>query len=71
MWIEFIGDILDVLGKIMIAMTALAVHDTVMKKHQLDDEVDKSIRKEHIYAFAGITLLVAGFTLRQIGKYIA
>jgi len=71
MWLEFIGDIFDVLGKIMIAMTALAVHDTVMKKHALDDEVDKTIRKEHIYAFAGIALLVTGFALRQIGKYLA
>ena len=70
MWIEFIGDVFDVLGKIMIAMTALAVHDSVMKSHKLNDEVDKTIRKEHVYAFVGIAFLVIGFALRHIGRYL-
>lgn len=71
MWVELIGDILNVMGEIMIAMTALAVHDTVMKKHSIDADVDKTIRKEHIYAIIGVSLLVAGFAMRQIGKYLA
>ena len=71
MWIEFVGEVFDVLGKIMIAMTALAVHNTVMREHRIDEEVERTVRKEHLYAFIGIALLVAGFTLRQIGKYLA
>ena len=71
MWIEFVGEVLDVLGKIMIAMTVLAVHNTMMKEHRIDEQVNKTIRKEHLYAFIGIALLVSGFTLRQIGKYLA
>ena len=69
MWLEFIGETLDVLGKVLIAMTAIAVHDTVMKEHKLDDAVDKTVRKEHVYGFLGITLLIAGYVLRQLGKY--
>ena len=70
MWIVFIGDVLDVLGKIMIAMTALAVHDTVMNEHKIDDKVNKSIKREHLYAYLGITFLVVGFLLRQLGRYL-
>ena len=71
MWVEFIGETFDVLGKIMIAMTALAVHDTVMRENSIDDAVNKTIKREHLYAFIGITLLILGFFLRQLGKYLA
>lgn len=69
MWIEFIGETLDVLGKVLIALTAIAVHDTVMKEHQFDDNVDKSVRKEHVYGFLGITFIIMGYVLKQLGKY--
>ena len=69
MWLEFIGETLDVLGKILIALTAIAVHDSVLHEHKIDDQVSNSIRKEHIYGFLGITLLIAGYILRQLGKY--
>jgi len=71
MWIEFVGDVLDVLGKVMIAMTALAVYDTLTRKQKVEATADKGIRREHIYAFLGITLIIAGFTLRHIGRYLA
>lgn len=67
--LEFLGETLDVLGKILIAMTAIGVHDSVLKEHKIDAEVSKSIRKEHIYGYLGIVLLVLGYVLRQLGKY--
>lgn len=69
MWIEFIGETLDVLGKVLIALTAIAVHDTVMKEHQIDAAVDKTVRKEHVLGFLGITFIIVGYVLRQLGKY--
>ena len=69
MWLEFIGETLDVLGKVMIALTAIAVHDTVNKEHKIDDKVGSAVRKEHVFGFIGIALLIAGYTLRQLGKY--
>lgn len=69
MWLEFIGETLDVFGKVLIALTAIAVHDTVIKEHKIDEAVGKTVRKEHVLAFLGITFILAGYTLRQFGKY--
>lgn len=69
MWLEFVGETLDVFGKILIALTAIAVHDTVMKEHRIDDAVSRTVRKEHVFGFMGITFIILGYTLRQLGKY--
>ena len=69
MWLEFIGETLDVFGKILVALTAIAVHDTVIKEHRIDDAVGRTVRKEHIFGFLGITLIIAGYALRQLGRY--
>ncbi len=69
MWLKFIGETLDIFGKVLIALTAIAVHDTVMKEHQLDEAVDKTVRKEHVYGYLGIVLLIIGYMLRQLGEY--
>lgn len=69
MWLEFIGETLDVFGKVLIALTAIAVHDTVYKEHRIDDAVGKTIRKEHVFGFLGIAFIILGYTLRQLGKH--
>ncbi len=69
MWLEFIGDTLDVIGKVLIALTAIAVHDTVIKEHRIDAAVGRTVRKEHVFGFLGIACIIAGFTLRQLGKH--
>lgn len=71
MWLEFIGETFDVCGKVLIALTAIAVHDTLQKEHEIDEAVGKTVRKEHVYGFLGITLIIMGFVLRQLGKYAA
>jgi hypothetical protein len=69
MWLEFIGDTLDVFGKVLIALTAIAVHDTVIKEHRIDAVVGRTVRKEHVFGFLGITFIILGYTLKQLGKY--
>lgn len=68
-WLEFIGETCDVLGKVLIALTAITVHDTIQREHHIDAAVGKSIRKEHVFGFLGIFLIVLGYLLRQIAKY--
>lgn len=70
-WLVFIGDVLEILGGILIAMAVLAVHDTFNKEHKIDDAVSSSIKKEHIYVFVGVTLLIFGFFLQQIGNLVS
>jgi len=71
MWLEFIGETLEVFGKILIALTAIAVHETVIKEHRIDDAVGRTVRKEHVYGLLGIAFIIAGYALRQLGKYAA
>ncbi len=67
-WLEFVGDTLEILGGILIALAVIAVHDTEVKERQIDEAVYKSIRKEHVLVFVGISLLIIGFLLNQIGR---
>jgi multisubunit Na+/H+ antiporter MnhG subunit len=69
-WIEFIGDICEILGGILIALAVIAVHDTFNREHKIDEAVSSSIKKEHVYVFTGVTLLIFGFFLQQLGRYI-
>ncbi len=70
-WLIFIGDVMEILGGILIALAVLAVHDTFNKEHRMDKAVSSSIRKEHVYVFVGVTLLISGFFLQQIGNLVS
>jgi len=69
MWLEFIGETLDIIGKILVAITAIAVHDSVIKERRIDEQVNRTIRKEHVYGFLGIVFMVAGYILRQLARH--
>lgn len=64
------GDVMEVIGGVMIALAVLVVHDAVSNEHKIDAKVKKTIKKEHIYVFLGITFILGGFVLNQIGTYI-
>jgi hypothetical protein len=61
---ELIGHTVDVIGKVMIAYTALAVHYRVRKEHKIDNIVFSSMKKEHWIGVLGIILIVLGYFLR-------
>lgn len=69
MILELIGDTLDVIGKILLALTVIAVHETVIREHKIDNKVSKTVRKEHIFVFLGLVCIITGYALRQLGKY--
>lgn len=64
MSIEFVGFTLDVVGKIMIAYTALAVHHRFRKEHKIDERVFRSMKREQVIGIAGITLIILGYLLQ-------
>lgn len=66
--IEFIGFTLDVIGKIMVAFTALMVHHRFRKEHKVDERVFKSMRREQVLGILGILLIILGFLLQIPGK---
>lgn len=66
--IEFLGFTLDVIGKILVAYTAIAVHRRFWKEHKIDESVFKAMRREQIIGIAGIILIIIGFLLQIPSK---
>ena len=62
--IEFIGFTLDVLGKVMVAFTAIMVHYRFRKEHKIDEKVFRSMRREQLLGIIGILLIILGFLLQ-------
>jgi rRNA processing protein Gar1 len=62
---KFIGDTIDVIGKLMIAYTAIMVHYRVRKEHKVDDVVFMEMRKEHAVGILGAVFIIVGYILRN------
>lgn len=67
--IEVLGFTLDVIGKVMIAYTAIIVHHRFRKEHKVDERVFKTMKKEQIFGIAGIVLIVLGYFLQLPFKF--
>ena len=65
---ELFGATLDLIGKILIAFTALRVHYRFRKEHKVDERVFRAMRREHILAILGIILIILGYLLQLPGK---
>jgi hypothetical protein len=65
-----IGFTLDVIGKIMIAYTAVQVHYRFWKEHQIDENVFAEMGRERRIGIIGIVLIVLGFLLQLPGKFL-
>ena len=68
MSIEFIGFTLDVVGKVMVALTAIMVHRRFRKEHKIDERVFRAMRREQLLGVVGILLIVLGFLLQAPSK---
>ena len=62
--LEFIGFTLDVVGKIMVAFTAIMVHHRFYKEHRIDEKVFRAMRREQLLGVIGIFLIIVGFLLQ-------
>jgi len=61
---EFIGFTLDVLGKIMVAYTAIMVHFRFWKEHKIDEVVFTEMRRERIVGIIGIVFIIFGYAMQ-------
>lgn len=66
--LEFIGFTLDVIGKILVAYAAIAVHRRFWKEHKIDEFVFKAMRREQITGIIGIIFIIIGFLLQIPAK---
>lgn len=68
MSLEFIGFTLDVIGKVLVAYTAIAVHHRVWKEHTINKAVFAIMRNEQILGVIGIIFIILGFILQIPSK---
>jgi hypothetical protein len=61
---QFIGFTIEVIGKLMIGFTAIAVHHRFLKERKVDARVFKSMRREQIIGMLGMFLIVAGYFMQ-------
>lgn len=66
--LELLGFTLDVIGKIMVAYTAIAVHRRVWQEHKIDKVVFAVMKNEQIIGIIGIVLIVIGYFLQLPAK---
>jgi len=62
-----IGDIITVLGEILVGWMAIAVHHRVRHEHKVDEKVFSLMRKENTLGKIGIGLIIAGLIIRLAG----
>jgi len=67
--LELVGFTLDVAGKIMIAFTAIMVHQRFWKEHKVDEKVFQTMRRERLVGIWGIVFIIAGFLLQLPAKF--
>lgn len=60
---EIIASTLDIVGKVMVAYTALAVHNRVRKEQTIDFIVFRSMRRENTIGVLGIVLMILGYAI--------
>lgn len=65
---EFIGFTLDVIGKIMVAYTAIMVHYRFWEEHKIDEAVFAIMRRERVVGVLGIIFIVIGYILQIPSK---
>ncbi|MCR4328728.1 MAG: hypothetical protein NUV53_04450 [Patescibacteria group bacterium] len=60
---EIFAFTLDVIGKILIAYTALAVHGRVRTEQKIDASVFKAMRWEKVIGISGIIFIILGYLI--------
>jgi len=62
--LSLIGFTLDLIGKLLVAFTAIRVHDRFQKEHKIDEKVFTEMKREQALGLAGIGLIIVGYLLQ-------
>ncbi len=71
MELSFLAKTLDVVGKLMIAYTAIQVHYRIWKEHKIDRKVFVEMKIERKVGIAGILFIVVAYILEAYIHYFA
>ncbi|PIR69426.1 MAG: hypothetical protein COU47_03595 [Candidatus Niyogibacteria bacterium CG10_big_fil_rev_8_21_14_0_10_46_36] len=68
--IDLLPATLDVIGKVMVAYTAIRVHFRFWQEHKVDEVVFRAMRKERKIGIIGISFIVLGYMVHVIARFI-
>lgn len=58
-----IAETIKVIGEILIAIVVLGAHEHIIQERRIDLDVLKALKRERLYAFIGIVLIIIGFLI--------
>lgn len=64
-----LGEAMELIGALIIAYIVLSVHMHILKERSIDADVLSSMKKERVYVYFGIALLVIGFIIESTVRY--
>ncbi len=65
---DILASTLDIIGKIMVAYTALSVHRRVQAEHRIGMTAFRAMRREQRAGVIGIVFMILGYLLHVIIK---
>jgi len=65
---EILGFTLDVIGKLMVAFTAVMVHHRFFKEHKVNEQIFRIMKREQVIGIVGIVFIVIGYLLQLPAK---
>ncbi len=66
---DIFASTLDIIGKVIIAYTALAVHGRVREEQKIDASVFHIMKRERIVGIIGIVFMVLGYLIHLSIKF--
>lgn len=60
------GLTIGTIGKVILGLTVILVHNRIFKEHRIDDVVLKELRRERAFGITGIVLMVVGYILEMM-----
>lgn len=66
----FVGELLRVLGEVMVVLAVLHMHSTMVEEHKIDRRVVLTFRQERVLTWTGLLSIVIGFALEIHGELL-
>jgi len=63
---RFIALTIDIVGKLLIAFTALRVHHRVLNAHTIDRKVFASMKREQLLGVVGMILIILAYFMEVL-----
>jgi hypothetical protein len=61
MGLDFLIPTFDILGKVLVSLTVLKVHNRLVREHKVDDVVERAVHSERVMVSIGIMFMVISY----------